>query len=95
MSQGGSPPEAGAASPRASAEAESELAPRKLPPPRLRSYVALNFGVWAFLALQAWLLTVALGSARMIVLFTVLIALGFSVICVFDYFWLHAIRKKP
>lgn len=63
--------------------------PRPRRAPRLRSYIALNLCVWGFLALQAWVLTQALRSARSIVLLSLLEALGFAAVTVFDYVWLR------
>ena len=67
----------------------SSAASEVLEPPRFLSYVGLNLAVWAFLVIQAWLLTHFLGSARSLILVALLLALGFSAVSVFDYLWLR------
>ena len=62
-------------------------------PPRLRRYLFLNLAVWAFLAVQTWLLSLALGSARGMILVGLLLALGFAFVSAFDYLWLRYGRR--
>jgi hypothetical protein len=57
--------------------------------PRLLHYVWLNLGVWAFLALQAAILTRTLGSSRTVILLSAVVGLGFLAVSIFDYAWLR------
>lgn len=61
-------------------------------PPTLGSYVKLNLGVFAFIAATTWLMAMILGSARGLVLFSLILAGGFFSVSLFDYLWLR-IRK--
>jgi hypothetical protein len=71
--------------------AEGAAPPR---PPRFISYVLLNLGVWIFLILQAALLSALLESeSRMVVLITILLALGFTAVSIFDYVYLRSTRR--
>ncbi len=63
-------------------------------PPRLLHYLLLNLGVWIFLAAQTWLLSRMLGSARGLILFALLLAIGFLVVSIFDYVWLNLQRRE-
>ena len=62
-------------------------------PPRFRSYLALNLAVWVFLAILAWILSEWLGSSHTIILLSVLLAIGFFAVSVFDYLWLRFGRR--
>ena len=59
-------------------------------PPRMREYLALNLGVWVFLAFQAWILRLALGSSRVIIFVTLVLGAGFLAVSAFDYAWLRS-----
>jgi len=58
-------------------------------PPTLGAYVKLNLGVFAFIAATTWLMAMILGSARGLVLFSLILAGGFFVVSLFDYLWLR------
>ena len=73
--------------PRSDGEGSVAPAPRRAPP--LLHYAALNIAVWAFLTLQAWLITLLLRSATTVVLLSILLAVGFTAVSVFDYLWLR------
>ncbi|MBI3736786.1 hypothetical protein HY256_09770 [Candidatus Sumerlaeota bacterium] len=62
-------------------------------PPRLVSYLILVAGAWTYLALQAWLLTMLLGSSRGIYLFSIILAVGFLLAALFDFGWLKWGRR--
>ena len=70
------------------AEPARTIAPRRARrPPGLRQYALLNLGAWAFLAFQAWILTLAFGDSRAILLFSLLLAAGILLASVFDFIW--------
>lgn len=60
--------------------------------PTAMGYVGLNVAVWAYLAVQAWILIRATGTTRVIIFFSVVLALGFAAASIFDYVWLRLRR---
>lgn len=62
--------------------------PEKLPPAPM-AYVKLNIGVYAFILVTTWLMTMILGSSRGLFLFAMILAGGFTIVSWFDYLWLR------
>jgi hypothetical protein len=74
-------------------ETAAEDAPRGAAGPSAWSYVHLNLGVWAFLAVVGFVLAELLGDSRTIALYCALLAIGFSAVSVFDFLWLQWKRR--
>ncbi len=60
--------------------------------PTALGYLGLNVAVWAYLAVQAWILVRATGTTRVIIFFSAVLALGFAAASIFDYLWLRLRR---
>lgn len=66
--------------------------PRQTPP--FWKYLALNLGVCGYLTFQGWILTMALGTSRTIILLSALLAITFFIASMFDYLWLRFGRPE-